>query len=441
MEISPSLVGILSFVLLFVLILVVKMPIFFAFVLTGFLGYLCLGNFEVASSNLVGSVWTTCTNYTLLAIPLFLIMGQFSSYSGIGSDLYDSASKWFGRLPGGLAIATVWGCGGFAACTGASVTGILTFGPIAYKPMLELGYDKRLTLGVLCSGATVGVMIPPSMSFILYGVITEESVGQLFMAGIIPGILEVVLYSAAIILVIGLGIFAAPRGSRHSWKERIISLKGIWGMLLLMVLVLGGIYGGIFTPTEAGAIGAIGSLIIWLARKGFSWANFRGVLTEGLSLTCMAYAVIAGGMYFANFIGLTRLNYLLIDVLTNWAAPPLAIIALFLAVFLVLGCVMPPLSVLVLALPFLYPFFTEVLGFSGIWLGVLCVAMTELACITPPVGLNLFVTQGFAGKGASLGDIYRGVVPFIIADAIRLVILVAFPILSLWLPSMMFQVR
>jgi C4-dicarboxylate transporter DctM subunit len=441
MEIAPALVGALSFVILLVLILVIKVPIFIAFMLAGFLGYLYLTDFTAASSMLVSSVWDICRNYVMLAIPLFMIMGQFASYSGIGADLYDTASKWVGRLPGGLAIATVWGCAGFAACSGSSVTGILTFGPMSYKPMLEQGYDRRLTLGALCCGATLGIMIPPSMSFILYGVITEESVGRLFMAGVFPGLLEALLYSGAILLVIKLGIFRAPRGTLTSWKEKVFSLRKVWGMLLLMMLVLGGIYGGVFTATEAGAMGAIAAIIIWLSRKGFDSAQFRDAFTEALSLTCMSYAIIAGGMYFANFIGLSGLSQMLIDAVIYSGFSPIGTIVLFLLAYVILGCFVPPICVLVLTLPFLHPLFTEVYGFSGIWLGVICVMGVELASITPPIGLNLFITQGFAGKEVPLREIYQGVIPFVIADIIRLVILVAFPIISLWLPGMVIKPR
>lgn len=440
MEITPSLVGILGFVALFVLIFL-RLPIAFAFALVGFLGLLYLSDFKAATVCLASTVWTYATSYILMAIPLFMLMGQFANHSGIGSDLYDSALKWFGRLPGGLAISTTWGTAGFGACTGSTTTGILTFGPIAYRPMIDKGYDKRLALGTICCGATMGSMIPPSIGFVVYGSITEESVGQLFMGGVFPGILEAVLYSIAILLLAGLGIWAGPPGGSSTWKERLISLRGIWGMLLLLVLVLGGIYAGIVTPTEASAIGAFGSLVILLARKGFRLAPVRLALKECLLTTCMVYTLVICSLVFARFIALTGLNTFLCGEIASWDVPNLYVIGAALLMFLVLGCVMPALPMVVLTVPFLYPIFVVTLGYSGIWFGVIVVLMMELAFVTPPIGVNLFVTKSLFGDEAPLGDIFRGVFPFILCDLVRLVLLVAFPQIALWLPRKMYATR
>lgn len=428
--------GIVAFVVLFVLIFL-KVPIAFAFALTGFLGIVYLTGMKPALSIVSTSIWSNITSYTLMAVPLFVLMGMFSSLSGIGSELYDAASRWFGRMPGGLAIATTWGCAGFAACTGSSGSGMLVFGPISYGPMKEYGYSKPLALGTICCGATIGSMIPPSISFIVYGSITDESIGKLFMAGIVPGIMEAVLYSLTIVMMIFIGVWKGPRGVRSTWKEKILSLKGVWGMLLLMVLVIGGIYRGVFSPTAASGIGAIGALIILLAKKGWQWNAIKKSFLECMRTTCMVFTIIIGSIIFARLMALSGLNMWLIDLITDSALPPFAVIIMTLLVLFILGFVMPVTSTIVLVVPFLYPIFTGILGYSGIWFGVLVCVMAEIAVVTPPIGMNLFMMQGLFGKDATTGDIYRGVIPFVGADILRVILLVLFPALALWLPGMM----
>jgi C4-dicarboxylate transporter DctM subunit len=433
---EPFAVGITAFVVLFVLIFL-KVPIAFSFALTGFVGLVYLIGFDPAMSVLSMSIWSQITSYTLMAVPLFILMGMFASLSGIGSELYDTASKWLGRLPGGLAIATTWGCAGFAACTGSSGAGMLVFGPISYEPMKEYGYSKPLALGTICCGATIGSMIPPSISFIVYGTITDESIGRLFMAGVFPGILEAVLYSVTIFILIYLGIWKGPRGASSTWKEKFLSLKGVWGMLVLMGLVIGGIYRGIFSPTEASGIGAIGALIILLARKGFKWAPIRHSLVDCMRTTCMVFTIIIGAIVFARLMAFSGLNMWLLNLIAGWNAPPMAVVCITLLILFVLGFVMPVTSTIVLLVPFLYPIFTTVLGYSGIWFGVLVCVMAEIAVVTPPIGMNLFMMKGLFGKDATMGEIFKGVMPFVLADLVRVALLVAFPAISLWLPGLM----
>jgi TRAP-type C4-dicarboxylate transport system permease large subunit len=274
--------------------------------------------------------------------------------------------------------------------------------------MKEHGYSKTMALGTICCASTIGSMIPPSISFIVYGSITDESIGKLFMAGIFPGILEAVLYSLTIFILIYIGVWKGPRGASSTWKEKFSSLKGVWGMLILMVLVIGGIYLGIFSPTEASGIGAIGAFIILLARKGFKWAPIK-----------------------------SSLNMWLLNLITGWNAPSLVIVIITLLILFLLGFVMPVTSTIVLLVPFLYPIFTTVLGYSGIWFGVLVCVMAEIAVVTPPIGMNLFMMQGLFGKDATTGEIYKGVLPFVIADLVRVVLLVAIPAICLWLPGLM----
>lgn len=431
-------VGIIAFIALFVLIFL-KVPIAFAFAISGFAGLIYLSGLRPAMSILTTNIWSGVTSYTLMAVPLFILMGQYASLSGIGDDLYNAASKWLSRLPGGLAIATTWGCAAFAACTGSSASGMLTFGPISYGPMKEAGYSNKLALGTICCASTIGSMIPPSISFVIYGGITDESIGKLFMAGVFPGILEATLYSLIIIVIAYFGIWAGPRGASTGWKDRFISLKGIWGMVILMVLVIGGIYAGVFSPTEASGIGAIGALIILLFKKGFNWSIIKTSLVECMRMSSMVFTIIIGALIFSRLMAFTGLNFWLLDLISGWEAHPLVIVTMTLLILFILGFVMPVTSTIVLLVPFLYPIFTTVLGYDGVWLGVLVCVMGEIAVITPPIGMNLFMMKGLFGTEVMMGDIFSGVTPFVIADIIRVMLLVAFPAISLWLPALMLK--
>jgi C4-dicarboxylate transporter DctM subunit len=429
-------VGIIAFIALFILIFL-RVPIAFAFSVSGFAGLIYLAGLRPAMSILSTNIWSGVTSYTLMAVPLFMLMGQYASLSGIGGDLYSAASKWLGRLPGGLAVATTWGCAAFAACTGSSASGMLTFGPISYGPMKEAGYSNKLALGTICCASTIGSMIPPSISFVVYGSITDESVGRLFMAGVFPGILEAALYTLIIIFVVHFGIWAGPPGRPSSWKDKFFSLKGVWGMLILMGLVIGGIYGGIFSPTEASGIGAIGALIILISKKGFNIPIIKSSLIECTRMASMVFTIIIGAMIFSRLMALTGLNMWLLNYIAEWNAHPLIIVSITLTVLFVLGFVMPVTSTIVLLVPFLHPLFTTVLGYDGVWLGVLVCVMGEIAVVTPPIGMNLFMMKGLFGKETTIGEIFKGVMPFVIADIVRVILLVAFPAISLWLPRFM----
>ena len=436
MELSPNLIGILGFFILFVFIFM-RMQLFVAFAIVGLAGFAYVLNSEAAFSTLITNIWSYGTSYVLMAAPLFILMGQFASFSKIGDELYSAAATWMGRLPGGLAISTIWGAAGFAACTGSSGAGILTFAPISHPPMKKAGYDQRLILGTLCCGSTMGTLIPPSITFILYGSITDESVGRLFMAGIIPGIIEALLYCGIIILFATTKIWKAPAGASASLKEKIISLKGVWGFLSLMILVIGGIYQGFFTPTEAAGVGALGSLIILVVRRGFQWKLFESALMECLKTGCMALSIVIAAVIFSRFIALTGLNNLVIDFISSTGTSPMMILILILTLMFVMGFVMPVTSILVLIVPFVHPIVTGILGFDGIWFGVLVCTMAEIALITPPIGMNLFITLGLFGKETSASKLFQGVMPFVVADLIRLVLLMVFPALCMWLPAHM----
>jgi C4-dicarboxylate transporter, DctM subunit len=430
--------GIIGFILVFLLIFL-KVPIAFAFSLVGFAGLVyCIG-FQAAVTSFIGTFWSFSTSFALLCVPLFILMGQFISFSGVGGDLYKTAEKWIGRLPGGLALATTWGMAAFAACTGSSGAGIMVFAPLAFRPMKVAGYDNRLILGTFCCGATMGTMIPPSITFIIYGSITDESIGKLFMAGIIPGILEAVMYSIVILLIAGFGIWKGPRGKTYPWSERFRSLKNVWGFLLIMVTVIGGIYLGFFTPTEAAGVGATAAFILLIARRRLTATfNFaRSALKECLLTSSMVFFIVIGSEIFARFIAFTKLNLLVADWITTAAVPPLAVLSMIVLIMFILGFIMPVSSIIVLVVPFVYPIVTQTLGFNGIWFGVLVCIAAELGVVTPPIGMNLFVTNALFKKESTMGELYAGVMPFIFADFLRAILIIAFPLLALWLPGKM----
>ncbi len=428
---SISTIGILGFFALF-LLMCLRVPIFLAFTIVGFFGLSITSGFDAAAKTLVSTVWSYTQSYDLMAIPLFILMGVFAFHSGIGADLYNAAEKWLGRIPGGLAIATTWGCAGFGAVTGSSATGAIAFGPIAYQPMKKAQYNERLVLGTLASAPSMGVLIPPSIAFIVYGSITGESIGKLFIAGLIPGVLQAAMYTSTILILAGFDIWHGPAAAASTWKEKFSSLKGVWGMLSIFFLVIGGLYGGLFTPNEGAAVGAVGSFVIFLIKRGFVWQPMKEALTESLRTSCMIYMLVISSMIFAQFIALTGLSNALVEWVMKLNIAPVWIISGMLIVYIILGFPMPATPMIVLTVPLMYPILTEVFHMSGIWFGVLTVVMVEIANISPPVGINLFVIQGLF-RESRLKDLYWGVTPFLIADIIRTALLVAFPVLSLCL--------
>lgn len=428
---SISTIGILGFFVLF-LLMCLRVPIFLAFTIVGFFGLATVAGFNAAAKTLVSTFWSYSQSSELMAIPLFILMGVFAFHSGIGADLYNAAEKWLGRIPGGLAIATTWGCAAFGAVTGSSATGAIAFGPIAYKPMKNAQYDERLVLGTLCAAPSMGILIPPSIAFIVYGSITGESIGKLFIAGIIPGLLQGVLYTATILILAGFDIWHGPAGKKHTWKDKFLSLKGVWGMLAIFFLVIGGLYGGVFTPNEGAAVGAVGAFAIFLIKRGFIWQPMKEALTESLRTSSMIYMLVISAMIFAQFIALTGLSAALVNWIMGLSIAPVFIIGGMLIIYIILGFPMPATPMIVLTVPLMYPILTNVFHMNGIWFGVLTVVMVEIANISPPVGINLFVIQGLF-KETRVKDLYWGVTPFLIADIIRTALLLAFPVLSLWL--------
>ncbi|MFC1860856.1 TRAP transporter large permease [Chloroflexota bacterium] len=432
---EPLMYGAIGLCVLFVLLLL-GVPLAFAFAFTGISGlYFLTGGTQVL--NILHTLmfgWST--KYFLMSIPLFVLMGEFAFQAGITGGIFNAVYKWIGRLKGGLAMCVVTSCGLFAACSGSTTATTAAIGAVAFPEMEKYKYPPKLTAGSIAAGGSVGIMIPPSISFIVYSLFAEESVGKLFMAGIFPGIMEVVGYALLILLMtyIIYPKMVTP-GPSFSLKEKITSLRGIWAMVLLALIIIGGIYGGIFTPTEAGATGAFGALVISLVRRQLNWEKFKTALLEASKITGMIFLLIMGVQCFITLLALSGLSAWLSDVVVNLSISPFWILVFMTLLYIPLGCVLDPGGMHYLTYPIFIPILKS-LGIDLIWFGVLAIRTTEIAVITPPLGFNVFVMKGVAPK-IPLEDIFRGIVPFLVVDLICLALLLAFPEISLFLPGLM----
>lgn len=431
---DPFVTGIMCLVLFFILV-GIGMPVGFAFATVGFLGFGLVRNFA-AALHLLGLVpYTWGGTYTMVVIPLFLLMGQFAFHSGISGDLYSAAYKWVGRQHGGLALATQLACTGFAACTGSSLASAATMGIIAIPEMKKYNYSPRLATACVAAGGTLGILIPPSIIFIVYGVLTGTSIGALFIAGVFPGVLMSVLFLALIWGMCRRNPRLGPRGPSFTWKEKVASLRGVWGMLCLFFLVMGGIYGGIFTPSEAGAIGAFGSFLIILCRRRLTRANFIETLKSTVATTAMIFMILVGAQIFNGFLALSAIPTTIAQWIEGLPLSPHLILIIILSIYIPLGMVMDALPMILLTLPTIFPIVLN-LGFNPVWFGVLVCVMCELANISPPMGMNLYIVRGVA-KDISIEQIVIGIIPFFFTMLVCLGILMAFPQISLFLPGLM----
>ncbi len=430
---SGEAAGIIGIAALLVLMFF-KMRLGTAMILVGFLGYAYLADFETALLMLGMEPYVQTAYYPITAIPLFILMGAIVAVTGISQDLYNAARKWIGQVRGGLAIASVGACGLFAAICGDSIATAVTMGKVAYPEMKRFGYDDGLSSACVIAGGTIGILIPPSLGFILYGLLTEESVGKLFMAGIFPGITQVLFYMMIIYITCRLNPgLAPPVSERVDLKEKIVGLKVVWPMIIIFLLVIIGIYAGIFTPTEAGAVGAFGAVFIALILKRFGWKELRQAATETAESTTMILYVLIGAFIFMRFITLTNLPGVMSVFVVGLQIPKLAILLGIVAVYIILGCFLDVLIVIILTVPIIYPTIVG-LGYDPIWWGVIMVRVMEIGMITPPFGINLFVLT--KAINLPVGTAYRGIVPFVIADFLHLALLIAFPQISLFLVNM-----
>jgi len=431
---SPEVIGILGIVVMFVF-LALRMYIGIAMALIGFLG-LCLIVGVDAGLQILGiTPLTEGSSYTLSVIPLFVLMGQFAFVSGISSDIYKTVYAWLGHFRGGLAIATIMACAGFAAVCGSSLATGATMGMVAIPEMDKYNYDPKLSTGCVAAGGTLGILIPPSIGFIIYGILTEESIGKLFIAGFLPGALLAFLFILAIYIQCKLNPEIGPPGPGTTLKEKIKSLGGTWGMLLLFMIVMGGIYFGVFTPTEAAGVGAFGAFLFALLKRKMNLQIFIESLLQTGRTTAMIFLIIIGANIFSTFLGLARLPMELADFIATLALPKLVVLAGIILVFVVLGCVMDCYAIMILTVPIIFPVI-EAMQFDPIWFGVLMVIVLEVGLITPPVGLNVFVLKA-AAPGVPLSTIFRGIWPFLIAAVAAICLITAFPGIATYLPNHM----
>src|SRR5215813_7049532 len=431
---SSDAIAILGFVVLFVLMLL-RVPVGMAMGLVGVSGFAYMVGGAAALKNVGHTSMRTVTDWNFGVVPLFLLMGSFASTSGMSRELFRGATAFAGHLRGGLGIATIAACGGFAASCGSSVATAATFSRVAYPEMRRYNYPQSFATGVIAAGGTLGIMIPPSTVFAVYGLITEQDVGKLFVAGIIPGILAVAMYMVTISIIGWVRPDYLPAGQRHTWKERRESLKDIWATLLLFAFVIGGIYGRMFTATEAAGMGAGGAFLIGIARGRLSRDDIRRSLLETTRTTAAVFTVLIGAILFGYFLTVTQTPQKVTEFLTGLGIGKYGVLALIMVMYLVLGCLMDALAMIILTVPIIFPVIQS-LGFDPIWFGVIIVMTVELGLIHPPVGMNIFVIKSVI-EDVKISTIFYGVLPFIVTDILRLIILIAFPIIALYLPSKM----
>ncbi len=431
---SPEMVGLIGIILMF-LLMAFRMYIGIAMAIVGFLGLWYLIGLDAAMGILGITPLTEGSSYTMSVIPLFLLMGQFAFVSGISTDIYKTVYTWMGHLKGGLAMATIIACAGFSAICGSSLATGATMGMVAIPEMKKYRYDNRLSTGCVAAGGTLGILIPPSIGFIIYGILTEVSIGKLFMAGFIPGILLTLLFIITICIQCSINPKMGPGGENKPFGIKIRSLSGTWGMLLLFIIVMGGIYLGIFTPTEAAGVGAFGAFLISVIKRKMTWEKLVECLMESGKTTAMIFLIIIGANIFSTFLGLARLPMGLADFVTGLALPRTVILYAIIIIFILLGCVMDCYAIMILTVPIIFPVI-EALQFDPIWFGVLMVIVLEMGLITPPVGLNVFVIKS-AAPDVPLTVIFKGVWPFLLSTVAAIILLNIFPRIALFLPSFM----
>lgn len=431
---DPFVLGILSIILMIALTFL-GVPIALALLAIGAVGNIYLMGLPQTSMQIHMITWETGTNFLLIAVPLFVFMGQLVYHTEIASDLYDFVHKWFGRLPGGLAVTGVFTSACFGAVTGSSVAAIATMGIMVMPQMKKYNYNLRLATGSLASAGTLAIMIPPSIPMVIYGVWTETSIGKLFIAGVVPGILLAAGFCVMIVLRCLINQDLGPAGPRFSWSERFTSLTKLLPTTIIFLIVLGGIYGGIFTPTEASAIGAVGVLAVALIMKRLTWKRLKDSFWQTGEISAMIYAILIGGVMFSRLLVQTDVTPALVNYIAALQVSPYAIIFLFSVMFLLLGAVLDTFGMLILTLPLVFPICLS-LGFDPVWFGIYMTIMMEIAMLTPPIGLNVFVMQRVAPE-VPLSEIFLGVLPFVAICLIVVVIITALPQLALWLPSTM----
>jgi C4-dicarboxylate transporter DctM subunit len=427
-------VGYIGLALMFIL-LFSGMPIGIVMGIVGFAGMVLLTNFGGGIA-LLGTVpYRTWSSYDFSIAPMFILMGSLCFYAGISQSLYRAVHNWIGHLPGGLAMATVGACAGFAAISGSSLATAATMGTVALPEMKKYGYKSSLATGCIAAGGTMGILIPPSVPMVIYAILTQQSIGQLFLAGFIPGILQAIFYIIVIYVICKRNPNMGPRGPQTSLMTKISSLKDTGPVLILFILVIGGIYTGIFTVNEAAGIGAFVALLITIFTKKFTLKNFKASLFETSQTTAMMFILLLGAMIFSYFLATSKLPMALSTFLSELPVNRWIILILIVIIYLFLGCVIDTMAMLLLTVPIFFPVI-QALDFNPIWFGIIVVRMMEIGMITPPVGMNVFVIKGIA-TDVPMSTIFKGVMPFFAADILHVALLMAVPAISLVLPDMM----
>jgi tripartite ATP-independent transporter DctM subunit len=431
---SMTTIGIIGIVLL-LLGLFSRMPVGFVMALLGLAGFSYVVNFEAGLNLLARDIWDTFSSYSLTVIPLFVFMGQVAYQAGISRRLYHAAYVVLGNRPGGLALATIGACAGFSAISGSTNATAATMATVTIPEMRRRRYDMGLAAGTVAAGGSLGILIPPSVIFIVYGILTEQSIGKLFAAGILPGILLCGLFFLTIMIRVKINPELAPPGPKTTLRRKIRSFAGVLETLALFAMVMGGLFFGIFTPTEAAAVGAFLTLAIALLRRQLSWQGFVQSLSDTTRISCMVMVIVTGAVVFGHFMAITRVPFELAGWVGSLPLPPSAIMGLIILVYLFGGCFMDALAMIMLTVPIFFPV-VQALGFDPIWFGVIIVLVTEMGVITPPVGVNVYVVHGVA-KDIPLETIFRGVFPMLLALLVCNLILMLFPQVALFLPGLM----
>ena len=422
-------------ILFMFLLLAIGLPIGFAMGASGTTGAILLIGFEPAMSLMGNKFYETTLNYVFSTLPLFILMGAFASKAGISQAIYRACYTWFGYRRGGLALATIGSCGLFAAISGSSLATAATMTSIALPEMKRYGYDDKLSTGSIAAGGTVGILIPPSVLMVIYGLLTETSIGQLFMAGILPGVLLVLIYMITVSIVTNIWPHMGPRGAKTTAKEKLYAFKDVGPTMLLFALVIGGIYTGTFSPEEAAGIGASGALVLGILNGSLRFKEFFECLMESVKTTSMVFTILFGALLFNDFLVLSDLTRSLSPWIEGLPFPPVVVIIVILCIYLVLGCALDTLAMVLLTVPIFFPVILN-LGYDRVWFGIIVVLVVELGLITPPIGMNVFVISGMA-KEVPLIDIFKGVTPFVFAQILIIAIVLAWPELALLLPHSM----
>ena len=433
---DPTYLAILSIFFLIILLLC-GLHVAVSLGLVGVVGFAMITDWSAGVGLLRTTPYKVVANFTFFAIPVFILMGQFANHGGLSSDIYSVVQKWMGRVRGGLAMATTASCAAFAAACGSSVATAATFTQVALPEMLKYGYDKRIAAGAIAASGTLGALIPPSGLMILYGIITEQSIGKLLIAGFIPGLISALIYMGMISFWVKLQPEIAPLiEERPPLREKLLSLYRVWGIVTLSAIVMGAIYLGIATPTEAGAFGAFGAFMIMIFKGSFTLKRLRNTVLDTATSTTMLFTIIIGAYIFSRFLAVTNVGPELADYLVSSGLSRYVVLAGFLLLYIFLGMFMDPAAMMAITLPIVFPIVIE-MGFSGIWFGVLVIKTSEIGLITPPVGMNVYTVNAAAHGMVRLEEIFKGILPFFLMDIVTLIILVSFPQISLWLPNQM----